>query len=427
MQEAIKKYGDGIKVLIESNMPFRHVELEKRRFSAILIVCIYSTQLAIAAILNHFYLIAQHPLFWTSLYYIISFFAAVPQAGFSDETGRKKHLLIASSCVLSAVIWLFSVDMFKKLSPNLWPSITSLISIFPVCLLLGLLGNVIPIARGCLAALKLHDFQAAIGLTTSAIGLGWITVDFLTLALGPVGTLFFSIALQTVVIICIKVLYLFKEDQSSHKKAIIRKSYKWLLTMLFVTGGAAALVAYLLTEATFYQIYTLDELPTNPIGKKIIGSLMGIGYSVGVLMLWIVKPSSKNSIKFGLSFSIFCLLFLIFTNYLFSENRLRLEAIYSLRINGIAQFCFALGFGFFVPALFALMSNHIHPRHFGRLFGAVDSTDTAALYFSSFLLNIKTKLNFSNQQVYPVLLVLFSLSLILYRKVIRLFKSYEKD
>lgn len=414
-------------MLTDNNTHIRHAELTKRRYSSLLIVCIYSTQLATAAILNHLYLITEHPLFWTGLYYIISFFAAVPQAGFSDEFGRKKHLLIASFCVLGALIWLLTAGTLKTFFPNLPPEMVPLISLLPVCILLGLLGNVIPIARGCLAALKLHNFQVAIGLTTSAIGLGWITVDFLTLALGPTGVLLFSVILHSAVIVSIKILYLPEEHQAANKKAVIRKSYKWFLAMLFVTGGSVALVAYLLTEITFYQIYTLDELPGRIIGKKIIGSLMGIGYSVGVLVMWLVNPSNKSSIKFGVLFSFFCLLVLFFINYLPQEGRLDLDEIYSLRINGIIQFFFALGFGFSVPALFALMSNHVHPHHFGRLFGAVDSTDTAALYFSSVLLNIKIKLNFSNQLFYFVLLALFSFSLMLYYKVINVFRSYEKD
>lgn len=224
----------------DNKIHIRQAELAKRRYSAILILCIYSTQVVTAAVLTHLYLITKHPLFWIGLYYMISFFAAVPQAGFSDESGRKKHLLIASFCVLGAVIWLFTVDMLKTVFPNLPPSIAPLISVLPACLLLGLLGNAIPIARGCLAALKLHDFRVAIGLTTSAIGLGWITVDFLTLALGSTGVLVFSIVLQITVIICIKVLYLFEENYEANKKAIIRKSYRWLLSMLFVWRGRSS-------------------------------------------------------------------------------------------------------------------------------------------------------------------------------------------
>lgn len=144
-------------------------------------------------------------------------------------------------------------------------------------------------------------------------------------------------------------------------------------------------------------------------------------------MLWIVNPSSKNSIKFGVLFSFFCLLFLLIDNYLFPESKFILEEIYALRINGIVQFFFALGFGFFVPSLFALMSNHVHPHHFGRLFGAVDSTDTAGLYLSSTLLDVKTKLKFHTQIFYFTLLLLFSFSLILYYNVIKVFKSYEKN
>jgi hypothetical protein len=401
----------------------------KRRCSLLLIASIYSTQLAVAAVLTHFSFVTNNPLLWTSVYYIISFIAAVPQAGFSDEFGRKKHLLIASISVLTAVVWLFTTEILKILLSPIPSSLSLLIFIIPVCLLLGLSGNVIPIARGCLASLKLHDFQAAIGLTTSAIGLGWITADFLTLAIGSNGVLFFSIFLQLTVIICIKFLCFFEGDQLTHEKnqthGILRKSYLWTFSMLLVTGGSAALGAYLETEITFYQVYNLDELPSATLGKKIIGSLMGIGYSIGVATQWIANTSKKNSIKFGVCFSLFCLLILFCVSCFFFD--MDHKNIYLTRVNGLLQFFFAFGFGFFVPALFALMSNHVHPRHIGRLFGAIDSTDTAALYLSLALLKVKAKLDYRMQIFYLNLLLLFLISIVLYHRVIKVFRSYEKN
>lgn len=407
----------------DSRISIRGTELAKRRHSALLVLSIYSAQLATAAILNHFSLMTKHHLFWVTLYYLISFFAAVPQAGFSDESGRKKHLLIASSCILGTTIWFLIIAWLQAIVPRLAITTIPAFSILPACVVIGLLGNVIPIARGCLAALKLHNFQAAIGLTSSAIGLGWITSDFLTLALGSNGVLIFSSFLQLIVIICVKISYFFQENRTVHKK-IIRKSYTWLLSILFVTGGSTALAAYLLTETTFYQIYTLDEFPSNTTGGKIIGTLMGIGYSAGVIMLWILNPSNKNSIKFGLVISFSCLIAMIICVFVFPEVPSR--DFYMLRTNGVLQFLFALGFGFSVPALFSLMSNHVHPSHFGRLFGAIDSTDTAALYFSAFLLNLKTRLMLNDQIVFVSSSLLILLSARLYYKVIKVFRSYEK-
>jgi hypothetical protein len=89
--------------------------------------------------------------------------------------------------------------------------------------------------------------------------------------------------------------------------------------MFLAIGGSAAILAYLFTETTFYQIYTLDEDGVINFGIKLIGILMAFGYAFGVIMQWIIGCSDKNGIKFGIIFSLIPLLLLVSFNLIFKK------------------------------------------------------------------------------------------------------------
>ena len=86
------------KELIKAN------SISKRRNSAILIFCIFSIQLTTSVIIYYLPLISNYYLEWTVIYYVLTFFCAIPQSGLSDTFGRKKHLLIASISVFLSII-----------------------------------------------------------------------------------------------------------------------------------------------------------------------------------------------------------------------------------------------------------------------------------------------------------------------------------
>lgn len=399
-----------------------HSEIDKRRYASMLLLCIYTTQVSTAAIIDHLNLISIHSGVWVFIYYILTMCSAIPQSGFSDDYGRKKHLLIANIIVLVALLFLIAIYFLKNLF------IFSLLGAVPSCLILGIGGNAIPIARGCLTSIKVHDFRSSIGLTSAFIGLGWVTVNLLGFILTPIQLILVAVTLQIIVVWVLRFFYNFHEEPCNIERPVfstIFSSYKWFAKMLFVTGGAAALIAYLFTEVTFYQIYVMDELPEVVIGKKVIGVLMGIAYLSGVCMQWIVYPSDQKCIKFGAMFSLI-FLFIFSTYNIFQLNTfLHLNEISDF-INGFTQYLFAFGFGFFVPALFSLMSQKIHPDHSGRLFGVVDTIDTAALGISYGILIIRSSYNFNYRVFFIISLLLFVTSVILYYKFVKEFKSYEK-
>jgi hypothetical protein len=66
-------------------------------------------------------------------------------------------------------------------------------------------------------------------------------------------------------------------------------------------------------------------------------------------------------------------------------------------------------------------------NHIGRLFGAVDSTDTAALASTDLLLGKFLKYKDYSLILNSIIFILMFSSLIGYYNFIKLFRSYEKD
>lgn len=400
-------------------------QINKRRYSTILILSIFSTQISTAAILDNLNIVSKNHASWEFFFYFISLFAAIIQAGFSDDYGRKKHLIISSVSVLISSFTLIFLIYLKKMYviATFGPAIP--------CLILGALGNAIPIARGCLATLKNHDFRSLIGLTTLCIGFGWIVVNGLSLILKPIAVIVVSVLIQGATIVFIYKFYITDELPIKAKKSIIhttKNSIKWIFKMAFVSGGAAAILAYLFSETSFYLPYILEELPEALNITKIMGLLMGIGYSAGVFSQIIIYPSDKRSIIFGVLFSFIFVIILLSSN-ISPLNIPKVFIRYISYIQTFSLFSFAYGFGFSVPALFSLMATKIHKNHVGRLFGVVDSADTGALWLSYGLISLKEKYQgaFILNIVNSLILTLYSISMIMYYKFIKSFKSYEED
>lgn len=136
----------------------------------VLITCIFAAQFATTAILDNLFVLSRIPWIWRTFYSALSFVAAIPQAGFSDVKKRKTHLLISIGAISTASIYSLILTCTVSSTTTLSPMLIEL----PICLVLGALGNAIPIARGCIVVLETTDFRSSIGYTTAAIGLGWV-------------------------------------------------------------------------------------------------------------------------------------------------------------------------------------------------------------------------------------------------------------
>ena len=129
--------------------------LSKRINSIVLLCCIYVVQASTAVVIYNLPLITDSYLSWIGFYYVLSVVCALPQAGFSDVYGRKRHLLISSVFVLLSILYLFSMYLMNFSQAQLQSSYWSLVTAGPTCLLLGVMGNFIPIARGGITDKKL--------------------------------------------------------------------------------------------------------------------------------------------------------------------------------------------------------------------------------------------------------------------------------
>ena len=402
----------------------------KRKNSSILIFSIFSAQLTTALIIYKLYVITNYPLFWTVVYYVVTFFCAIPQAGLSDSYGRKRHLLISCYFVTLSGILLLIIYIINKSVFGITTGARYDILALPICLVLGIAGNTIPIARAGISDLKIHDFRTAMGWTTLSIGFGWGTAVILGLLFPGLEALIFSTLLQLFIIYLVRAHFYDQEDLSLKRKphlvGVVANSYKWLGKMFLVGGGAAAILAYLFAETTFYQIYSLDEDGAVTINQKVIGILMAVGYSFGVIIQWITAPTNKKGIKRGIAISVVSLVVFVITQYLVNNKFIAWEINVIELIYGSLQFIFALGYGFSIPSLFALMSKKIKSHHSGKLFGVIDSTDTLALSVSFFLLFIARKFMLNSTIVNLITLIAFVVSATLYIAFIRRFTTYER-
>ena len=285
---------------------------------------------------------------------------------------------------LSGVIISGLVAATENFSPQL---LVFLYTISIVILATG--GNFIPITRSCIASLETQSLRSSIGYTTTMIGFACITVNILSFIFSPLQILVTTLLGQLICIIMIIKYYNQQEyiDRNQKIIVVIKDSYKHLLKIIILTAGLNLILTYLFTNTVFYNIYVEDGDNAFPAYKQLAGISMGIAYFLGVLTQFIFNPSDIKSIKFGLILSTVSVVILVcLKNTFFLRLYDSIESFIHLKIQDIAQFCFAFGFGYFIPSIFSLLSKNITKKHYGWLFGLIDATDTASLLLSSIII-----------------------------------------
>lgn len=221
-------------------------------------------------------------------------------------------------------------------------------------------------------------------------------------------------------------VYLYYTHVDHHKKAeklsaskIIFESYKWTWRMFLIPGGICAFSAYLTSEFCFYPQYFIDVLPKNSIWVKLLGISIAFDYLLGVVTLHLSKWNDKQGIIRGGLVSTISII--VLGGLVLLKNLDIFTAHSYLQAPFLAGFVF--GFGWFIPALFSALSRRIHAAHAARLFGAIDSTDTAAIGASSFGLELQQQgiisKNFFNILITVVFIFSFRLFLTFTKKIKR--------
>lgn len=291
--------------------------------------------------------------------YFLQFITSTIQGGISDHSLRKKSLLVAFNAVLIGQI--FFLFAFKH----------DFMLIGAVALY-GFFGNITPIARAALADTELRDnFRLSVGLSTMAIALGWVFMAFASYYMPP----FIGCILVTALCFACNLLVRYvkdPEDQPIHEPFSIKNEISVIGSLFKHPEILWGLAGYLIAEIAFYQIFARGKGQVNDPQVRFIVTTWVIGYVLGAVLQHYIfrKDKEKAGIIWGGCISIFAMLFLIIFTTLGVESN---------GLLAITNASFALGFGFFIPCIFSIVSQRYKPHLQGKIYGLVDAVDSLAL------------------------------------------------
>jgi len=316
--------------------------------------------------------------------YFLQFITSSVQGGISDYSLRKKSLLIAFNAVL--IGQLFFLLAFKN-------DFMLVGAIF----FYGVFGNITPIARAALADTELqNDFRFSIGLSSIAIALGWAFMAFASYYVEP-----FIICIL-VTALCFACNFLVRyikdpEDKIIQKSFSIKDEVAVIRSLFKHSEIVWGLLGYFMVEIAFYQIFASNKgLVDDPLVRFIVITWV-FGYILGVILQqYIFCEDKKNAgVIWGTFISIFSMIFLIIFTIFHIESKLFFTFINIL---------YSLGFGFFIPCIFSIVSQRYELHLQGKIYVLVDAVDSLALIIAVAVTHIPWNIS---------LLALFISSLIL--------------
>lgn len=296
--------------------------------------------------------------------YFLQFLASGIQGGISDHSCRRISLVVGFCAILLGQI--FFLLAFKH---RYFIALT--------IILYGLLGNVTPIARAALIDTEFKDdFRLSVGLSTVAIALGWVSMMYASYYLTP----FVICLFLTVLCFLCGLLSLLVKDKADLEPYIGPHSlFKSLIDEMKHLGSLLkdswvrwGLGGYLTAEVAFYQIFARGEAEVNNPNVRFIIVTWVLGYCAGVLLQnWLIpKNKDKEGMISGVTISAISMMVLIVIT-LFNYPNIYLKASTNI--------LFALGFGFFVPCLFSMVSKKYGIHLQGKIYGLIDADDSLAL------------------------------------------------
>lgn len=291
--------------------------------------------------------------------YGLQFMTATIQGGISDHSVRKKSLFVAFNAVLLGQV--FFLLAFKQ------P-----LMLLGAVILYGFLGNITPIARAALADTALRkNFRLSVALSTIAIAIGWILMACAAYYVSP----FASCLLVSALCFLCNFLVCYvndPEDKKAQSSFSIKKEISLILSLLKHPEIFWGLIGYLIAEIGFYQIFARGKGEINDPLVTFIITTWVIGYVLGAVIQHFIfrKGKEESGILWGGSISIFAMIFLI----VFSKFEAQ-----STPLLAVTNALFSLGFGFFVPCLFAMVFQKYRVHLQGKIYGLVDAVDSLAL------------------------------------------------
>lgn len=321
--------------------------------------------------------------------YSLQFITSTIQGGYSDHYLRKHSLIIAINAVLIGQLFFLLSFSYQYM-------------LIGTILFYGLLGNITPIARAALFDTDLkHNFRLSVGLSTIAISVGWVCMAFAAFYLHP----FFACILVTSLCFLSNFFVWYLKDP---KDRVIHPTFSFknelfeISSMFKYPEMSWGLGGYLLSEVAFYEIFVYGDGQFNNPDVLFVVITWVLGYIIGAVSQNYIFLKNKEDLgmKWGVVISMLSIIMLIINKLYEFENLIFLI---------LENVGFALGFGFFIPSLFFLISKK-HKVHLqGKIYGLIDSTDSLALMIAVAI--VRFPLNFSLLTLMIGTLILMILSI----------------
>lgn len=344
------------------------------------------------------------------------------QSGFSDYYLRRKSIIISISATLIS-IFLLKFALYQYI----WLLFFSVI-------IKGVAGNTLPIAwSGISDETKNKDIRFFLALSICALAVGsWsslIAIPYL-----PSKLMYKMILAALIIGILVVIFCYFDSEDTPHnpdkslknkdileQEKIKKMSFLRLLKKecfgIYRLGKKAlnflALNAFLFSEISFYQIlFRVEALNTYQCFIR-VPLAIGIGYTIGTIILKFIKAIDRVVSALGITISIIAILsaniFFLFGN----TNQIIFTILFAL---------YSFGYALFTPSLFSLImvKEALHDR--GKGYGLIESTDSLAALIT-FILVFKTK-NISCVQSLNTSSILMLISVIIFIFVFKKDKNH---
>jgi MFS family permease len=291
------------------------------------------------------------------------------QAGYSDFYCRKKSLIISLFASSLSVFCVYISALYFY--PILFLSIAILIK--------GFFGNTLPLAWAALADTQTRNFRFSLGLSTSAIAFGYLTLIFIGNSIPELKSNLLILFIFLLLTLLCTLFFVDIRDKSNNEKfknqnkSIIRE-IKLIINDFLKNGKTIkALATFLFWELSFYSTHFLDvDLKLQKF--RFLTLSMASGYVVGVVFLKFLNKNNFDMIKIGYYISTFSPIPVFICYYCFEDLKILMIPCY---------FLYSLGFAFLVPSLFSILSMERSSHEQGKIYGLIDSTDTIAFLLAS--------------------------------------------
>ncbi len=321
--------------------------------------------------------------------YFLQFITSTIQGGVSDYSLRKKSLLAAFNAVLIGQIFFLLAFRHHFM-------------LIGAIALYGFLGNITPIARAALADTELRgNFRLSVGLSTIAIALGWVLMAFASYYMPSL------IGCILVTVLCFACNFLVRYIKDPEDKPIPKpfsvKNEIFIIASLFKHSEIIwGLCGYFIAEIAFYQIFARGKGQVNDPQVRFIVTTWVMGYVLGAVLQHFIfhKGKEKSGIVWGGCISVTAMLSLIiFTIF----------GVKSKTLLAITNSSFALGFGFFIPCIFSIVSQRYKPHLQGKIYGLVDAVDSLALMIAVAINHTPSKFSLTTLMVTSLILATLAL------------------